>query len=281
MVRTLDRFTLACVLLIAVDTKGQSFLSNAQVFDFQPGDVFQSKFESGSNWGSGSNPPVYWTDTVVSRQISQGLDTITYVVKHWSLGLPSGPDIPPDIGYSLDTLLITDLADSARQYAGMYYCPPMLDSIGAYGEGCGRATWWQYPAGDTCFFEPNGWLSWVIEGCGGPFYTYGQDGNVGSRHLVYFHKGFDECGEFYALPLGVAIGKGQPGVTINVDPATWQLTATGASFAGAAIVSSSGQWMGLLTSGRALDMAAWSAGVYVVYGMDSHGQPFHRTVAKY
>lgn len=281
MARTLEHLILACVLLNAGDAEGQTFLSNAQVFDFQPGDVFQSRFESGTNWGSGSNPPVYWTDTVLTRQDSQGLDTITYVVKHWSFGLPSGPDIPPTISSSWDTLVVTDLADSARQYTAMYFCPPIFDSIGAIGEGCGRATWWQYPAGDTCFFEPNGWISWVIEGCGGPFYSYGQDGYVGSRNLIYFHKGSEECGQFYELPLGAPVVEGPPEILITLDPATWQLTAGGAPFAGAAIVNASGQWMGLLKSSRPLDMAAWSAGVYIVYGTDGHGRAFHRRVAKY
>lgn len=255
------------------------FLSNAQVFDFQPGDVFQSRFESGSTWGS--NPPAFWTDTVVSRVVSQDVDSITYVLKHWSLGLPNGPNIPPTISASWDTLVVTDLTDSAEQYSAMYYCPPMLDSIGAIDEGCGRAAWWQYPAGDTCFFEPNGWISWVIAGCGGPFYSFGQDGLWGSRHLIYFHKGADECGEFYPLPLGVSEEREIPTITIALDPSTWQLFVTGASPVSVAVVNAAGQWMGLLQSGRSLAMGAWPAGMYTVQGIDNNGRAFHRSVIKY
>ncbi len=278
MARTRDLFAIGYVLLNSVGAEGQLFLSNAQVFDFQPGDVFQSRFESGSMWGA--NPPTYWTDTVVSRQDSQGLDTITYVMDHWSLGLPNGPNIPPTITNSWDTLVVTELMDSAEQYSAMYFCPPILDSIGAIEESCGRTTWWQYPSGDTCFFEPNGWISWTIAGCGGPYYSFGQDGFVGSRHLVYFHKGSEECGEFYSWPTGIDAHVVDMPIKAFPNPTAGFVHIEGDVLNDLRLQDAMGRERRIAMRSSIIDLSDQPVGVYSIIGTSRSGPPFKLRVVK-
>ena len=266
-------FQVACF-----NATGQSFLTNAQVFDFQPGDVFQTKFESGGLWSS--NPPAYQTDTVLSRYDAPGLDSITYVIKRWLLAYSSTPNTPPSVTQALDTLIITDLAGPAPQFIGEYMCPPLIDSLGTIDEACGRSTWFQYPT-DTCYFEANGWISWVIAGCGGPYYSYGWDQMFGSHRLVYFQKGTEPCGTFHDLPSAALEVHDQPSILIRLDPSTWQLTASGAPFESAIVSTASGQRVGALRYGRSLDLSAWPVGLYVVQGVDAQGRVFHSTMVKY
>ncbi len=280
--RGMKRIRLSCGLVLiqlaCASASGQSFLSNAQVFDFQPGDVFQSKFQTGALWTV--NPPVYRTDTILSRYDSPGLDTVIYTIKRWTLAYSNIPNTPPSISHTLDSLIVTDLADSATQFIGAYLCPPLHDSIGTVAEGCDRTTWFQYPS-DTCYFEANGWLSWVIEGCGGPYYTYGWDHIYGSSRLVYFHKGAEPCGSFTDLPSVVPDEGSIPSVVMRLDPSTWQLTVSGAYFERAMVVNAIGQCVGALHYGHSLDMSAWPAGTYVIMGLDEAGRSFRRTVVKF
>lgn len=193
------------------------FLSRGEVFNFEPGDLFQSK-----SWSYGltpSGPPTYRTDSVISKAWS-GSDSVIYQFHRQTYQPPASLGLPAFLHDTLVTIAYGDLSLPAAHYGLPWPCPPVLDTMGASPQYCGRMAWVRYTSGDTCF-EPDTWTSILIAGCGGPYYSSLQP--AGPLHLVhelaYFRKDGEECGELItgirkaALPFSPHFLHPNPGTT--------------------------------------------------------------------
>lgn len=181
---------LACVAALA---QGQSFLTNREVYDFDPGDVFSSHVLQGTNTWNG--PGTYDTDSILSKSWSVDSATVSYISHHFFYQPPAMMGDAPYFSNETITLSYTDLDSAATQFVHpQAYCATVLDSM-ALGAGlCGTDAWDSWSdTEDTCFEAP-GWSSRVVRGCGGPYYSYQTADNIYWKALVRFRKGNVVCG---------------------------------------------------------------------------------------
>ncbi|MCW5899402.1 MAG: T9SS type A sorting domain-containing protein [Flavobacteriales bacterium] len=201
-------------------------LTRGEVFDFEPGDMFQSRFHA---YGlSPTGPPTYWTDSVLSKTWSMGWDTVSYTIHRHTYTPPAGPGLPPFTHDTLITRAYGDLTSLAGHFQLPWPCLPILDSLGSDAALCGQEVWVQYVAGDTCF-ESDTWTTTLVRGCGGPYYWRLQP--AGPYHmvheLVYYHKNGVGCGELLTS-VGDPHGEIRLPITLHPNPGTiFQLTGIG------------------------------------------------------
>ena len=169
----------------------QTFLTNAQVFDFEVGDVIQGRY-----MGSGSisfGPPAYETKTIIEKIYSQAFDTIYYTIKRDYYTPPACPTCSPT--FSCDTIIqtITNL-DLPANHLNETSCFDLRDT--SYFDFCGREVWERLPIPvDTCF-EPVTHTTKFVSGVGGPFFTkYDPKGPLYTEFtLIYYSKDTISCG---------------------------------------------------------------------------------------
>jgi hypothetical protein len=65
--------------LIHLSYLSQTYLTNAQVYDFGVGDVIQGKHEASGSFFFGL--PTYETNTIIGKVFSQASDSIYYTIK--------------------------------------------------------------------------------------------------------------------------------------------------------------------------------------------------------
>lgn len=273
-----SQFALFMLCCSAIGVKGQSYLTNADVFDYAVGDVFQSRGQAFTIWGS--SPPADYTDTVTSKWISSAADTIIYTLRHWVVTYQMSPDIPPTVVSSDDTLTVTALDQPAMQFVVTDACPPVLDSMGLDPELCGRSSWWMFSAGDTCTWGYSGSSSQVVAGCGGPYFsTIDEEGSGGGYRLTYYHKAAEECGVFHELPTGLG-GLDVPR-TLHVFPnPTSGFVRFGEWVSDLTVQDAVGAIRRMTTAGAVVDLGAEPNGIYVITGRTRSGQYFRARVVK-
>lgn len=264
--------TFLSILLIgpALAAAGQS-LTMAEVYDYQPGDMFQRR-NLASGAGGPVGPPTYITDSIMERFTSADGDTLFYRTKLTVYQPPSGPGLPPFYSQVVDTVRYTDLNSPAQHISLPNPCAPPEDSIGISDAYCGRQTWVSYANNDAGCFEPDVWTSELVRGCGGPYYwSFQPAGPLELRgELIYFRKGTEECGD---LITGVAEAWNMPLVRLYPMPSMGTLFAEGADGFRYTLTDVAGRSVaqGRVEAGR-IELNTVPAGHYLVDLRDAHGQ---------
>ncbi len=191
------KITLLFISIFSINANAQ--LTVGQVYNYNVGDVFQY------NYTPSSTSPTYITDTVISKTISTGLDTVKYTYKRYSYKLPSCMSCSAIVSSSTYSNSYHSLS-SPFTYSNLSNCgfsiilPCVKDTIIASGF-CGKKTFksqWigvaspsvvsVYTINDASFSEGLGQTYLYIEHIGNfdPSYT----------NMVYYNKSGITCGTY-------------------------------------------------------------------------------------
>lgn len=177
-------------------------LTNAQVYDYLPGDVFQwtetDIYDMGIPCAFGSLN-TYHTDSIISKYYSAASDTVFYyLISSTYKPVQCNPTLPPIYTTANITRYYTDLSLPATSYYNIPICAPTSDSF--YVGWCGKNIWERWTNTNnspSCFEFTDWWLS-LIEGCGS-YLTY-KGGYGGEPHfsqtLTYYKKSGVPCGTY-------------------------------------------------------------------------------------
>lgn len=196
---------MTAAVLLATSACGQG-LTNAEVFDYDLGDVVQSKYYYyGPN--AGAWPHRYIRDSIIGVAFNVGGLEVEYTSAQHRFCLPGGP-FPAE-----DTVMIvqfgyvdgTAYPEHADLGVNCPYYVPLTDTVAPWDLFCERTTWLQtdHVPCDTCECWEAGppWFSRFVAGVGGP-YHWAQPwptGIVVQHELVYYHKGTDVCGTEFVM----------------------------------------------------------------------------------
>ena len=213
--------TLFLIALFGVGSL-QAQLTNAEVYDFQPGDVFQRTFTGGF-----AGPHPVHLDTILTRTYSSGMDTLTYTYRHLDYLGPAFLGDTATFTYSVETLVIPDLQAPATHFTYSSCLPPVsssdTSSCGVYYERL-ESTW------DTSCLEPPVWHSHLYRGLGDPEYhvfdgSAGPNSDFGVSITYYNTSQHGECGNLSSF-VGMA-EKSIPSFDLYPNPGQNQLTISG------------------------------------------------------
>jgi hypothetical protein len=197
---------LLLVLIGSLQLSAQT-LTNRQVYDFLPGDIFQWEYTETINttihpcWLPSLTTVMI--DSIVSKHYSTTMDTVFYEI-HTVAYTPfqCDPRLPAIKTIKTETKYYTNLNDPAIHHTD-WICMPVSDTVYSSKEYCGKYCWGRHSNFNLkyCFEEPS-WSSLLIEGCGGPYVnSKGMDGQYTTR-LVYYKKGGIPC--WLYNPVGVS-----------------------------------------------------------------------------
>lgn len=130
--------TLLVLSLLASTASAQSILTNGEIYDYQVGDVFQTRGQSANIMGQQAPPGIY-TDTILSREEIDGGTGILYTMKHWHVAYQFMQ--APVVTSSIDTLIVTDL-DLVPDTLYSFLEP--ADTLMIYNPMCGLVRWEHY-----------------------------------------------------------------------------------------------------------------------------------------
>ena len=177
-------------------------LTNKEVFDYLPGDVFQyvkTDFPQLNVSCAYKSIDTYYTDSIIDKRIVSTGDTIFYTIQYTEYKpLQCDPKIPPLYITGTKMLKVINL-DSLASHFNYQGCPfSKSDSFYVSKPLC-NAVVWEYHTNkvstDSCF-EPAEWSSVFVKGCGGPFVSYGDGTSVYTTKLIYYKKGNGSCGNY-------------------------------------------------------------------------------------
>jgi hypothetical protein len=202
----MKKFTFLIFLsCISVTGRSQS-LTNAQVYDFMPGDVFQW-----THTDIYPSPPMscyypmiatYHTDSIISKTYSAASDTVFYTV-HSEAYRPfqCTPGSSPTYSSSTTAKFYTNLTAPAEHYTN-WSCATPSDTFYVSSSLCGKNVWVRHSNENSSCFEEPVWSSKLIEGCGR--YINLQDvvgsGEYYNENLFYYRKNGVSCGTYYVQP---------------------------------------------------------------------------------
>ncbi len=178
-------------------------LTNAQVYDYMPGDIFQYTRTDYYDMGTPCYIPwisSYYTDSVTSKHYSAASDTVFYTFSYTKF-TPSDCSPTPLNAHSSGTYsrYYTNL-NSLAMNNPIPTCGTLTDTFYVSSIYCGKKVWQDDYTADTCFETPQ-WSAIAIEGCGG--YGSYRGGYPGEPHysieLTYYKKGGIPCGTPTAL----------------------------------------------------------------------------------
>jgi hypothetical protein len=261
--------------LLASGSAAQSVLTNGEIYDYQAGDVFQSKGQSWNMfWQEG--PPHIFTDTILSREEINGGTGIQYTMKHWHVAYQYMQQ-PPLVTSSIDTLIVTDLDQVPDTSFG--FCDPG-DTLAPYYPFCGLLRWTLSDLNDSCVEEEHS-SYWYYQGCGGPYYTTMIEELGGSQfNLIYVHKAGMECGTFWDLPTALPPQAEAGVVRLGPNPVGNSLMAQGIGPRGALIFNATGECVGRLMNGTDTDIGRLPVATYWLVGEDAGGRSFRMPIVK-
>jgi hypothetical protein len=202
----MKRSLLLFLLFVNLFTKAQ-ILTNAQVYDFMPGDVFQWTHTEINDVGFSCylpTTPTYHSDSVISRSFSAMGDTVFYTFYSTAhTPIQCIPSDPPYYASGVNSKFYTDLSSPAVHFSD-FSCSPSTEEYNN-SSYCGRIMWQSHSNGSSCFEFPD-WSSTFIEGCGGPYINYNR--NIAhdfhyTNELTYYKKGSISCGTYHNMPLGL------------------------------------------------------------------------------
>ena len=193
----------------------QELMKIREVFDFEIGDLYQSRTISGNSYTSSCGLDRI---SIIDKYYSAGDDTLFYIQFHDNYWMePGNPDIIYHFYTLTDTIFFTDLDsllvyyDPNLQYNPNYFFSPQLcDSL---INGCSYIS-----------FENEQIRTEYGKGLGTTRYSY--DNNQGllywyysDRNLFYYKKGAEECGTPDLTTVGLhAYDRISPEVSIYPNP---------------------------------------------------------------
>jgi len=192
-------FSFFFIVLVIGFTKAQNYLTYRQVYDFNVGDIIEYEGQTDDD------PPILYRTTVIGKWYSVNTDTIDYD-ETWETYSLCRPPCTPTYTFASGIELVYDL-DSAvniQQNAFLQNCQSTIskfkDTLYNSLASCGMRVYECDPIinYDSCF-EPIVQSDYVIEGCGGPYYS-GGDATVPMSYrlfLTYYKKGNDTCGQHW------------------------------------------------------------------------------------
>jgi hypothetical protein len=147
-------------------SSSQGFLNKGQVYDFNVGDLFQSKLTP-NNY-----PPTFFTKKVLTKTFSSNNDTITYSIEDESYTLAACSTCNPVYNIGISNLVVTDLADSIidvgiSNIQAVDSTISVVDSEGVNTCNKNTRTRYQIPGPVFTLSALNIFGETYIEGCGG------------------------------------------------------------------------------------------------------------------
>jgi hypothetical protein len=224
----MKNLTLLFLFVANLSGRSQTF-TNAQVYDFAVGDVYQVTRQDVYNPPMSScSTTTVKTDSILLKYYSAAMDTVFYTI-HTDIYKPFiCPSFsPPYFSSYTSTVFYTNLSDTATHFEGWPICMVPSDTIyNSTSTGCNDK--WIYESNTDlppCFEEPT-WSSTFILGAGGP-YVILQDPHYSNQmyteYLNYYRKGTLSCGTYYHAPSPMDIFEPEkdriqlyPNPTINV-----------------------------------------------------------------
>jgi len=201
---TKSRTILLIFIVLFCNSLYSQSLTNRQVYDYSLDDVFIKKWD----YTGVPNPPTYTKDSILSKHYSSNLDTLFYGMFRTSYTPPSGPN--SSATHSSDTIIehYFNLDSLAIHYRGIVPFCDSLPSDTFYLDNCNNKNIWKRsPKNSWCIYESDYVISTLIEGSGGPYYSYsaGGDPNRGTEtyELIYSKKGNVICGNYYDFPVSL------------------------------------------------------------------------------
>lgn len=197
----------------------QISLTNAQIYDFEIGDIIQGRHTYKNIYPGLSNPSSFETQTILGKRFSIKKDSIFYTIKRDYFTPKSCDTCFPS--YISDTITqwfsqLTNLAEHYNESSQPF--TPLIDSFSAFNGNSKRHIWAKIPAQcDSCKSPKLTYHKTVfIEGLGGPYFEKSsQNGQTFSEYtLVYYKKGLESYGNFTASS-GIIFHKNQ---SINIYP---------------------------------------------------------------
>lgn len=166
-------------------------LTNRQVYDFEVGDVFQTKIYHSNNTFSS-----FFSDTIMSKSFSLNNDTVFYTINQLEY-IPS--QTSPIYNYSTIVKGYPNL-DSIAEHNEPTHCSdiPITDTIYILSNYCNQNTWQISSNIDTSCLEDTYYNSYLIDGCGGPYYDVISVSEYYEKVLLYFKKGTVSCGNAFS-----------------------------------------------------------------------------------
>jgi hypothetical protein len=184
---------LCSVLLLA---KANAQLTYGQVYNFNVGDVFEAKSCGDACYTS---PPTYTLTIVLQKWYSVTSDSIYYKDSVVTYTSPHCMTCSGSLSTAIDTLMVDSLTYPAISGFNFLFgnACPVVDTIIDSGF-CDKKIWMKYPD-KNCIdssFEPVTSTAWVVEGCGGGYFSAGDPTVPMSveNDLIYYKKGTDSCG---------------------------------------------------------------------------------------
>lgn len=217
----------------------QSLMTNAEIFNFDVGDIFQ--FQRSASW----QPPTYSTKTITSKSYSVTLDTLYYTSYVTRFTPQSCPTCPAIYDTLFQQMVIANLDDTVGAGLGVrpfYWSWDCIDTTGYTGTWmdstyfdsnfCNRQiTKINLIANgpqliDSCYsyFEPEFGEYQYGNGIGQRFYSYnscGQGGAPGCDEqilMTFYRKGNDSCGLRFHAPIPTAVDSPREAALFKIVP---------------------------------------------------------------
>ena len=211
--------------LVPLVANGQTGLTNAEVFDYDLGDVVQSSYRY-EGMQVGNWPRRYIRDSIIDIAYNVNGLEVEYTSMQHRFCLPGGPFPAEDTVEIVQFGYADGAAFPVHAYLGLncdYYVPG-YDEVEPWALFCDRDTWFQadFMPCDTCScWEGNSiWYSRFVAGVGGPYYwrlpNEGWNDYAVQHDLVYFRKGAEVCGT--EVVLGMAEARSQEGLVLWPNP---------------------------------------------------------------
>lgn len=181
--------------IFASTYKGQNYLTFGQVYNYDIGDVIQTRY-----YKAATSTYTYVTKTVLNKVFSTNNDTIFYTVNLDSFTAPYMFCSPcPSYTNNITvTDTITHLNDSATTHHNETSCTGVQSSI--YQDYCNKSVWRISPAPSvSCGSSTIQENTYLIEGVGGPFLNYtlhpfGSGTTYWEVAFIYYSKQSGTCG---------------------------------------------------------------------------------------
>jgi hypothetical protein len=216
------KIKLYCLLLcISFASHAQSFLTNAEVYNFDIGDVIQARFYIPWTYTT-----IYETKTILKKTYSKANDTLFYLIKKELLSIHSTNSSLNTYKTSTEVDSITNLNGIALHNNQSSAClSPPKDTV--YSGFCNKTIWEKHTEKSlSCDSSPNEETTYFVKGLGGPYYIYLSAINwtalpASKYELIYYSNSSGTCG---TLVTSVQeLGRGEDEFSLYPNPANNEL----------------------------------------------------------
>ncbi len=209
------------LVALSLNATSQNYLTNRQVYDFDIGDILQTKYTT-DYMVHPDPPPIYTTKTIINKVING--DSITYLINNNDYQPPACATCSPTINVYTTTQIVTDL-DSAVFHYNLTTCFSRSDTM--FYNACNAKVWQSFPVFDTACFEPTTETKQFVTGAGGPYFnlTLGNSpmGVVNTQYeLTYYQKGNTTCGTFNTVGIN-QVKNASPVINVYPNPSSGQI----------------------------------------------------------